>query len=145
MLIEENNTKDIIMDLNIPFTAYLILFLIILFIIIFKYFFTSEEIFDFIEKSKKNSLKLFSDEGDKLNLLTKLNTKINRDFLDNSKYYNEVGYCKIYGSKKEKTPSYADEKYKNNNAERKNKIFIKKCKKVSFSNNIIYEDVKNFD
>ena len=51
------------------------------------------------KKKKKNSLKAFSDEEDKLDLLTKLNTKINRDYLDNSKYYNEEGYFRIYGNK----------------------------------------------
>ena len=144
MLSEENNTNDIIMDLNIPFTAYLCLILIIIVIVLCKYFFSSEELFEFIEKSKKSSLKLFSDENDKLKLLTELNTKINRDHLDNSKYYNEVGYTKIYGKKKDKQSSDINEKHIKKNIEKKNKnkIFIKKTKKVFFSNNIIYENEK---
>ena len=83
MLGEENNTKDIIMDLNIPFLAYFFLLLIIIVIVLCKYFCSSEEIFEFIEESKKSSLKLFSDQKYKLKLFTKLNTKINRDHLDN--------------------------------------------------------------
>ena len=140
MLSEENNTKDIIMDLNIPFKAYFFLFLIIIIIVLCKYYFSNEEIFEFIEKSKKSSLKLFSDENDKLKLLTELNTKINRDYLDNSKYYNEVGYSKIYGNNKKS--SDINEKKINNDKKNKNKnkIFIKKNKKVCFSNNIIYEN-----
>ena len=142
MLSEENNTNDIIMDLNIPFTAYLCLILIIIVIVLCKYFFSSEELFEFIEKSKKSSLKLFSDENDKLKLLTELNTKINRDHLDNSKYYNEVGYTKIYGKKKDKQSSDINEKLINKDIEKKNrnKIFIKKNKKVCFSDNITYEN-----
>ncbi len=140
ILIEDNTSKDIIMDLNIPFIFYVYLFLIIVLIVIFKYFFSKEEIIDFIEKSQKNSLKAFSDEDDKLNLLTQLNTKINRDFLDNSKYYHKLGVSKIYGNENENTFT-KNEKNKILNAaiENKNKIFIKKTKKVRFSNDIIYE------
>ena len=142
MLGEENNTKDIIMDLNIPFLAYFFLLLIIIVIVLCKYFCSSEEIFEFIEESKKSSLKLFSDQKYKLKLFTKLNTKINRDHLDNSKYYKEIGYSKIYGNKKDKQSLEIKEKYLNNNIEKKNKnkIFIKKSKKVCFSNNILYEN-----
>ena len=136
-IIEEKKNADIIMDLNIPFKAYIFLFVIIVLIVILKYFFSNEDIFDFIEQYKKNSLKIFSDEKDKLNLLTKLNTKINRDFLDNSKYYNDVGYTKIYGSKKENTIINKNESHKNNNL---NKVCSRKNKKVCFSNNIIYEN-----
>lgn len=141
ILIENNTSKDIIMDLNIPFIFYVYLFLIIVLVIIFKYFFSKEEIIDFIEKSQKNSLKAFPDEDDKLFLLTQLNTKINRDFLDNSKYYHKLGVSKIYGNENE-TTSINNEKVKILNAtiENKNKIFIKKTKKVRFSNDIIYEN-----
>ena len=141
-IIEDKNNADIMMDLNIPFKVYFFLFVIIVLIIILKYFFSNEDIFDFIEQYKKNSLKIFSDEKDKLNLLTKLNTKINRDFLDNSKYYNSVGYTKIYGSKKENTIISKNENHKNNNLliENKNKVCSRKNKKVCFSNNIIYEN-----
>ena len=89
-----NNNSDIIMDLDIPVYVYIILFFVFISIFFFKYFFSKEEIFDFIEKSKKDLLKSFSEEETKINLLTKLNTKINRDYLDNSKYYFEKGYKK---------------------------------------------------
>ena len=140
MPIQKDNTNDIIMDLEIPLDVYLILFLIIIFIIIFKYFFSKEEIFEFIEKSKKSS-KNISNEEDRLNLLTKLNTKINRDYLDNSNYYNETGYFKIYGNKKEKASYHSIERYQKDKSHNNN-IFIKKNKKVCFSENIIYENEK---
>lgn len=141
MQVEENNTKDIIMDLNIPFKIYLLLFLIIFFSVILKYFLSKEEIFEFIENTKHNSLKLLKNENDKINLLTKINTKINRDFLDNSKYYNEVGYFKIFGYKKEEMVFQTNKTNKINMDENnKNKIIIKKCKKVCFSNNIIFDN-----
>ena len=128
----EKNSDDIMMELNIPFQVYILLFLLIIIYVTFKYFYSSEEIFEFIEKSKKIN------EDEKLNLLTKLNTKINRDkdFLDNSKYYNEVGYIKIYGKKeKENIDNKEINKIRN-----ENKIFIKKNKKVGFSDIIIYEN-----
>ena len=137
MVIVENNANDIMMDLNIPFQVYILLFLLVIIYVVFKYFYSSEEIFEFIEKSKKKS-----NEVDKLNLLTELNTKINRDFLDNSKYYNEVGYSKIYGNKKEKE-NIDNKEINTNNNENKNKIFIKKSKKVGFSDTIIYENDEN--
>ena len=133
----ENNANDIMMDLNIPFQVYILLFLLVIIYVVFKYFYSSEEIFEFIEKSKKKS-----NEVDKLNLLTELNTKINRDFLDNSKYYNEVGYSKIYGNKKEKE-NIDNKEINTNNNENKNKIFIKKSKKVGFSDTIIYDNDDN--
>ena len=143
---EKEKTNDIIMDLEIPLEVYIMLLLIMIFVIIFKYFFSKEDIFEFIEKSKK-SFKNVSDEEDKLNLLTQLNTKINRDYLDNSKYYYETGYFKIYGNKKEKLPLHSIEVYRNDishttEIEKKNKILIKKSKKVLFSDNIFYENQK---
>ncbi len=137
---EENISKDLIMDLNIPFKVYFLLFLLIVIYVIFKYFFSTEEIFEFIEKSRKNSISFFSKEENKLDLLTKLNTKINRDYLDNSKYYNEVGYTKIYGNKKEEENFDDKNQVKNNAKKNKDNIINKKRKKVGFSNNIIYED-----
>ena len=132
-----NNNSDIIMDLDIPFYVYIILILVFITIFFFKYFSSKEEIFDFIEKSKKDLLKSFSEEETKINLFTKLNTKINRDYLDNSKYYFEKGYKKIY----ENNESNKSEKQKKSESEKKNeKIYIKKVKKVGFSNNIIYEN-----
>ena len=132
-----NNNSDIIMDLDIPVYVYIILFFVFISIFFFKYFFSKEEIFDFIEKSKKDLLKSFSEEETKINLLTKLNTKINRDYLDNSKYYFKKGYKKIY----ENNDSNKKEDYKKQKNEGgKEKIYIKKSKKVGFSNNIIYEN-----
>ena len=132
-----NNNSDIIMDLDIPFYVYIILILVFITIFLFKYFSSKEEIFDFIEKSKKDLLKSFSEKETKINLLIKLNTKINRDYLDNSKYYFEKGYKKIY----ENNDSNKKEDFKKSkNANKKEKIYIKKSKKVCFSNNIIYEN-----
>ena len=77
-------------------------------------------------------------------MLTKLNTKINRDYLDNSKYYFEKGYKKIYENNK----SSIRDNIKDSQKEKEEKFFIKKTKKVVFSNNIIYENefwILNFD
>lgn len=144
---EEISEEDLILDLNIPFPVYIILFFLLIIFILIKYYFGTEEIFDFIEKAKKKSLKFYEDESEKLLLLTKLNTKINRDFLENSKYYYETGKKKIYGNKK--SDSININNSVNNN---RNKINIKiskkeeninltkkKCKKVEFSDNIIYD------
>ena len=145
----DKGESDIIMDLEIPLKVYVLIILTIVIMFVYKYFFSKEEIFDFIEKSKKSSLNSYSNEESNLNLLTQLNTKINRDYLDNSKYYNETGYLKIYGNhKKERTLNMEKiEKDKNNeltdlNKKDKSKIFIKKNKKVGFSNKIIYENEK---
>ena len=143
----EKNENDIIMDLEIPLKVYILIALSIIIMLVYKYFFSKEEIFEFIEKSKKSSLNLFSNEEENLNLLTQLNTKINRDYLDNSKYYNETGYLKIYGNQKKDSSlnKRKNEKTKNDistdlNKKDKSKIFIKKNKKVGFSNKIIYEN-----
>ena len=135
MAIEENKNQsqnNIMEDLNIPFSVYIIFALIVIISIIIKYIFSTEEIFEFIDKAKKNSLKYFKDESDMLSLLTKLNTKINRDFIDNSEYYNKIGYSKIYGHE---------------NTQKENKLLkTKKChkhiinKKVRFNNEIIFEN-----
>ena len=143
----EKNESDIIMDLEIPLKVYILIVLAIVIMFVYKYFFSKEEIFEFIEKSKKSSLNISSNAEDNLNLLTQLNTKINRDYLDNSKYYNETGYLKIYGNhKKNRTVNMGkSEKDKNDksndlNKKGKSKILIKKNKKVGFSNKIIYEN-----
>ena len=132
--IEHND--DIILDLEIPFYVYFILFCIIIFILILNYINPKEEIFDFIEKSKHDPLENFSTKENKLILLTKLNTKINRDYLDNSKYFFEKGYNKIY----EKSESLINKENEKTQNEKKERFFIKKHKKVGFSNNIIYEN-----
>ena len=124
------------LDLNIPWIVYLLLLVLILLFVLLKYLFSKEDIIDYIEKSQKRSCK----DEDKLTLLTKVNTKINRDYLDNSEYYNEKGYRKIYGHIKNKIPN---EKI-NINSHKINRcnhnIYIKKNKKVAFSNYIIYEN-----
>ena len=131
------NNNDIIMDLEIPYYVYIALFIIVAFILIYKQIYPNEELFDFIEKYKKDSLNLFSKKENKLLLLTKLNTKINRDYLDNSKYYYEKGYNKIYENNKLDIKENKKILEKDGNDE---KVYITKIKKVGFSNNIIYEN-----
>ena len=131
------NNNDIIMDLEIPYYVYIALFIIVAFILIHKQIYPNEELFDFIEKYKKDSLNLFSKKENKLLLLTKLNTKINRDYLDNSKYYYEKGYNKIYENNKLDIKENKKILEKDGNNE---KVYITKIKKVGFSNNIIYEN-----
>ena len=133
----DKNNDDIIMDLEIPFYVYILLFFIIVIILVLKYINPNEEIFDFIEKSRQDSIKTFSEDDNKLKLLTKLNTKINRDYLDNSKYYFVKGYNKIYHNERHNTNK---EKEKLIKERKKERFYIKKNKKVGFSNNIIYED-----
>ena len=131
------NNNDIIMDLEIPYYVYIALFIIVVCILIYKQIYPNEELFDFIEKSKKDSLNQFSKKENKLLLLTKLNTKINRDYLDNSKYYYEKGYNKIYENNKLDIKENKKILEKDGNNE---KVYITKIKKVGFSNNIIYEN-----
>ena len=133
--VQSNN--DIIMDLEIPFYVYIILLVVFVLIFIIKYLCSTEEIFEFIEKNKKDLLKSFSEEETKINLLTKLNTKINRDYLDNSKYYYEKGYNKIYENDRAEK---IGENPKSKNKIKIEKFYIKKNKRVGFSENIIYED-----
>ena len=131
------NNNDIIMDLEIPYYVYIALFIIVVCILIYKQIYPNEELFDFIEKSKKDSLNQFSKKENKLLLLTKLNTKINRDYLDNSEYYYEKGYNKIYENNKFDIKENKKILEKDGNNE---KVYITKIKKVGFSNNIIYEN-----
>ena len=131
------NNNDIIMDLEIPYYVYIALFIIVVCILIYKQIYPNEELFDFIEKSKKDSLNQFSKKENKLLLLTKLNTKINRDYLDNSEYYYEKGYNKIYENNKFDIKENKKILEKDGNDE---KVYITKIKKVGFSNNIIYEN-----
>ena len=134
-----NNKNDIIMDLEIPFYVYIIILLVFIIIFILKHFFSNEEIFDFIEKNKKELLKTFTKEETQINLLTKLNTKINRDYLDNSHYFYEKGYKKIYEDERTSLKNI-NKKNDNDNENKKEKIYIKKNKRVGFSNDIIYEN-----
>ena len=135
-----NCNKDIILDLEIPYYVYIILIFVFLIIFVFKYINSTEEIFDFIEKNKKDLFQSFSEEETKKNLLTKLNTKINRDYLDNSKYYYEKGFNKIYENNELNKRKEKKQSEKVNNIE---KVYIKRNKKVGFTNNIIYEDNNN--
>ena len=131
------NNNDIIMDLEIPYYVYIALFIVVAFILIYKQIYPNEELFDFIEKYKKDSLNQFLKKENKLLLLTKLNTKINRDYLDNSKYYYEKGFNKIYENNKLDIKENKKILEKDGNNE---KVYITKIKKVGFSNNIIYEN-----
>ena len=125
---ERNNiAKEVMVELEIPIKVYVFIVLIIVIYFLYKFFFSKEEIIEFLDKSKYQLLK----DEDKLNLFTQFNTKINRDYLDFSNYYNEIGYSKIYGNGKNK----------NNCKDNKSKeIIIKKNKRVSFTQNIIYEN-----
>ena len=79
---------------SLPKKFYFIFIFIFIIIIIIKYLTSKEDIFIEIDKLK-NKMKNFN--IDKLSILTKINTKINRDYLDNSKYYNTKGFKEIYG------------------------------------------------
>ena len=105
---------------------YVIFFcLFILFILIIKYLFSKEDIIIEIEKIKNMSLSL----SEKITFFTKINTQINRDYLDDSKYYNEKGLNQIFGLNNSKNLFNVD-KVKNAN---------KNVKKVKFSDDIIYD------
>ena len=106
---------------------------IVIVIIIIKYLTSKEEIFDEIEKLKN---KMINFNLDKLSILTIINTKINRDYLENSKYYNNEGYKEIYGN--ENYNEYINSNINNNlkgNNNKKNKKM-----KVTFNDNISVSD-----
>jgi hypothetical protein len=67
--------------------------------------------------------------SEKITFFTKINTQINRDYLDDSKYYNEKGLNQIFGLNNSKNLFNVD-KVKNAN---------KNVKKVKFSDDIIYD------
>ena len=72
--------------------------------------------------------------------LPKFNTKINRDYFDSVKYYNEIGYTKIYRNEKENEKKIIDNNKSNSLEEKtKTKYLLKKEKKLDFLN-IIYEN-----
>ncbi len=105
---------------------YVIFFcLFILFILIIKYLFSKEDIIVEIEKIKNKTLSL----SEKISFFTKINTQINRDYLDNSKYYNEKGFTQIFGLNNDKNLFNVD----------KVKLDTKNVKKVKFSEDIIYD------
>lgn len=80
-------------DETISFKYFIFISLFLLFIIIIKYLFSKEDIIIEIEKIKNMSLSL----SEKITFFTKINTQINRDYLDDSKYYNEKGLNQIFG------------------------------------------------
>ena len=92
----------------------------------FQCFFSKEEILIEIEKMKNQSLSF----SEKISCFTKINTKINRDYLEDSKFYNEKGFKEIFGKKYNK----------NNSNINKGKIENNKInKKVKFSNIIVFD------
>ena len=74
------------------------------------------------EKIKNKSLIL----SEKVSFYTKINSKINRDYLEHSKFYNEKGFQEIFGK----------EMINNIN---KDKMYNKDIKKVKFSDIIVYD------
>ena len=112
-------------DETISFKYFIFISLFLLFIIIIKYLFSKEDIIIEIEKIKNMSLSL----SEKITFFTKINTQINRDYLDDSKYYNEKRLNQIFGLNNSKNLFNVD-KVKNAN---------KNVKKVKFSDDIIYD------
>ncbi len=120
---------------SLPKKFYFIFIFIFIIIIAIKYLTSKEDIFIEIDKLK-NKMKNFN--IDKLSILTKINTKINRDYLDNSKYYNTKGFKEIYGDH-----DYDEYVHSNlNNLNRNNNHIIKKNKKmkVTFNDNLNISD-----
>ena len=62
-------------------------------------------------------------------IMSRINTKINRDYLEHSKYYNEKGFQEIFGKEIEN----------NLNNVNKDKNYNKDIKKVKFSDIIVYD------
>jgi hypothetical protein len=89
-----------------------------------KYLFSKDEIIFEIEKIKNKTLTF----SEKISYFTKINTKINRDYLEHSKFYNEKGFHEIFGKEIENSINNVN----------KDKI-NKDIKKVKFSDIIIYD------
>lgn len=117
-----NNSNDFEETFSIKIFIYSSL-LIILYIC-FQYFFSKEDIIIEIEKIKNKNLSL----SEKISFYTRINTKINRDYLDNSKLYNEKGFKEIFGKEYNQNNS-------NINKDKNNKF----NKKVKFSDVIIFD------
>lgn len=105
----ELNEKEI--DMN----YYLIVIIIAIILLICKVIYSKEEIFEEIDNFKQNLKTKFSPDELNLFCLTKLNTKINRDYLDRSKYFIEKGMKQIFGRnitdiKKEYNSSHSKKK-----------------------------------
>ena len=112
-------------DETISIKYFIFISLFFSFIIIIKYLLSKEDIIIEIEKIKNMSLSL----PEKISFLTKINTQINRDYLDDSKYYNEKGFTQIFGMDNDKNLFNVD----------KLKVNNKNVKKVKFSDDIIYD------
>lgn len=87
-----------------------------------------DELFEEIEELKKENKEKLDKRDLDLLCFTKLNTRINRDYLDYSLYYSTKGYTKIYGGDLNDT-TYL-------NKMNKKRHYISKGKKISFSDNI---------
>ena len=109
-----------------PFKIIIFFLVLIILYLCFQCFFSKEEILIEIEKMKNQSLSF----SEKISCFTKINTKINRDYLEDSKFYNEKGLKEIFGK----------EYNKNNSNINKGKIENNKInKKVKFSNIIVFD------
>ena len=107
------------------FKVFIFCFFTILIYAFFKYLFSQDEIIFEIEKIKNKTLTF----SEKISYFTKINTKINRDYLEHSKYYNEKGFQEIFGKEIEN----------NLNNVNKDKNYNKDIKKVKFSDIIVYD------
>jgi hypothetical protein len=109
-----------------PFKIIIFFSVLIILYLCFQCFFSKEEILIEIEKMKNQSLSF----SEKISCFTKINTKINRDYLEDSIFYNEKGFKEIFGK----------EYNKNNSNINKGKIENNKInKKVKFSNIIVFD------
>ena len=109
-----------------PFKIIIFFLVLIILYLCFQCFFSKEEILIEIEKMKNQSLSF----SEKISCFTKINTKINRDYLEDSKFYNEKSFKEIFGK----------EYNKNNSNINKGKIENNKInKKVKFSNIIVFD------
>jgi hypothetical protein len=109
-----------------PFKIIIFFLVLIILYLCFQCFFSKEEILIEIEKMKNQSLSF----SEKISCFTKINTKINRDYLEDSKFYNEKGFKEIFGKQYNK----------NNSNINKGKIENNKInKKVKFSNIIVFD------
>ena len=109
-----------------PFKIIIFFSVLIILYLCFQCFFSKEEILIEIEKMKNQSLSF----SEKISWFTKINTKINRDYLEDSIFYNEKGFKEIFGK----------EYNKNNSNINKGKIENNKInKKVKFSNIIVFD------
>ena len=119
--------KDFISNIEEPISMkFYIYFIIFIFAsLLIKYIFSKEEIIVEIEKIKNKTLTL----SEKISFFTKINTKINRDYLDNSNFYNQKSFKEIFGKE-------INNDFLNIN---KGKTSKKDIKKVKFSNIDVFD------